>query len=375
MITKTRVRRLSCATALAGAALMCLPFEAAAQAKRPQAPRDPKWTMEVFGGVATSPGTGGGGGAVEFPGGTPFTTLGGFPSRSVPSWFFGDGATLFNQVAAQFSAGGANVPGIVALDSMLGGPGAKEKSGTSFGARLTRRLTRRFALEFAVQRSRADVVLTDAARNAIDQSSASFQSGFNSLLATLPTGGLQVTSGVEFPTGGDTSETVVTGALKITLVQSGRLGVYATAGGGRATRSAAALEARLRGNYQFRLFDVQPVNESDIVTIRFENGTGGMVGVFGGGLTYDVGRRHGLRADVRVHAGPGEQLVRVEAAPSIVRTGSPVVIPSATNPSIQFSNISVAPTTLGANLPRRETFSSDDLIVRPHLTLSYFVRF
>ena len=375
MITSTCVRRLLCATALTWAALICLPLEAAAQAKRPQVPKDPKWTIEVFGGIATSPGAGDGDGAVEFPSGTPFTTFGGFTSRSVPSWFFGDGATLFNQVAGQFSAAGVNVPNVVPLDSMLGRVGAQAKAGTSFGARLTRRLTPRFALEFAVQRSRADLELTGAARDAIDQSSASFQSGFNALLATLPTAGLQVTSAVEFPSEGDTSETVVSGALKIDMVRSGRLGVYATAGAGWANRSAGALEARLRGNYQFRLFDVQPVAESDIVTIRFESGTGGAVGVFGGGVTYDVGRRHGLRADFRVHAGPGEERVRVEAAPSIVRTGTPLVLPSATNPSIQFSNISGAPTSLGATLPRRETFSSDDLIVRPHLTLSYFFRF
>src|SRR5687767_1926443 len=291
MITSTCVRRLLCATALTGAALICLPFEAAAQAKRPQVPKDPKWTIEVFGGIATSPGGSDGGGAVEFPTGTPFTTLGGFTSRSVPSWFFGDGATLFNEVAAQFSAAGVNVPKVVPLDSMLGSVGAKEKPGTSFGARLTRRLTRRFALEFAVQRSRADLELTGAAREAIDQSRASFQSGFNALLATPPTAGPQVTSAGAFPSEGEASETVVSGALKINIVQSGRLGVYATAGAGWADRSAGALEARLRGNYQFRLFDVQPVAESDIVTMRFENGTGGAVGVFGGGVTYDMGRR------------------------------------------------------------------------------------
>src|SRR5262245_2327171 len=64
---------------------------------------DPKWTAEFHGSVVRSPAASGGA-AGQFPAGTTFRTEPGFPSRANPSWYFGDGAALFNEVNAQFAS-------------------------------------------------------------------------------------------------------------------------------------------------------------------------------------------------------------------------------------------------------------------------------
>ncbi len=56
------------------------------------------WEVEVYGGGAF--GTTPRGDTTPPPVGTPFTTFNGLPSRTVASWYFGDGTALFNEFAA-----------------------------------------------------------------------------------------------------------------------------------------------------------------------------------------------------------------------------------------------------------------------------------
>jgi hypothetical protein len=146
-------------------------------------------------------------------------------------------------------------------------------------------------------------------------------------------------------------------------------------GVGRSTSSSGPLSFRLRGDYGFRFFDVNPISETDNVTIRITDDASAIVGVLGGGLTYDVGARHGLRADVRVYVGDSAQRTVVEAVPFVSLTGPALTLPSATNPSIQFSNTTLLPSSLSGTLTDFTTFTSGGREVRPHLTVGYFLRF
>src|SRR5690349_11196250 len=100
-----RVPRQTCATVFSAAVAACIPFSIAfAQTPSTPAPaRDAaasstKWEIEAHwgGAFANAPA-----GATALPNvGVPFTTFTGFPSRTIPSWYFGDGAALANERAA-----------------------------------------------------------------------------------------------------------------------------------------------------------------------------------------------------------------------------------------------------------------------------------
>ena len=377
MNATSRSRHRLTTTLLVTAGLLCLPLTASAQRAGAATAKQPKWTIEAFGGYAFSPAVPSGAASVQFPAGNQFPTEGGFTSRSNPSWYFGDGAVLFNEVAAQFASQfNIQVPRIVPLDTMLGKAGRQDQSGSSFGGRISRKLTSRLSLELGFQRSQAKTDLTGGASAALEESRASFEAGFRELLSTIPQAGLQVSSRVERLTGETmTSRMVVSGVLNVGVVRSGPLGIHVSGGVGRSSSSSGALSFRLRGDYGFRFFDVNPISETDNVTIRMTDDASAMVGVLGGGFTYDVGARHGLRADVRVYVGDSAQTTVVEAVPFVSRTGPALTLPSATNPSIQFSNTTLLPSSLSGTLTDFKTFTSGGREVRPHVTVGYFLRF
>src|SRR5687767_14797788 len=107
--------------------LLCaFPASAAAQTISPQV----GWEIEGVGGLSIPRLPSGGEAALPPPGATITTTSVLFPSRSVPSWFFGDGAALLNGVNARFGA----TP-IVPLDAALGAVGLNTSTGPAFGVR------------------------------------------------------------------------------------------------------------------------------------------------------------------------------------------------------------------------------------------------
>src|SRR6185369_15635867 len=137
--------------------------------------QDRKWEIEVHGGgmLATNPTDG----KVTLPGpGQLFTVP---PSAFTPvvpssrresSWYFGDGASLFNQVASALVAGGvAQFPGRIAtLDPVLGRPLGERRRGGSIGARVNRVVTPRLSAELSVDYSLAQLQITEANSDAIE---------------------------------------------------------------------------------------------------------------------------------------------------------------------------------------------------------------
>ena len=146
-----------------------------------------KWQVEVHGGVTlpTNPT----GGTVTLPGpGSVFTTATGATvpaptSRRESSWYFGDGAVLFNQAATAL----AQLPGqITTLDPVLGRLLVERRHSGSVGVSLTRALSRRLSAEFSLDYNLARLEITEANRDAIDATRASFVPAFEGLIRFNP---------------------------------------------------------------------------------------------------------------------------------------------------------------------------------------------
>jgi hypothetical protein len=345
---------------------------AAAWAQRPASA--PVWSIEVHGGLMTAQAARGRG-AAEFPAGATFTTAGGDPSRRVPSWYFGDGARLFNEVQQQFATRfGVSFPAIVPLDPMLTGASAERAAGISAGARVRRRMSPRYSIEAAFAYARTPLQLRPGARRAIEETSASFEDAFTGLLSTAPIADLRVSSAAEFNDRRG-HQLSVTGALVLDVLRRGRVGIYAVGGAGLLASGGSTAEARLRGSYQFSLFGVIPYNENDTVTIQLVDRRRAAVGVAGGGITYDLRARQALRVDVRAELGAGGVRTLVSSSAALARGMPAEALPSATSPSIQFSTTDAHPSSLMPGRTETETFSGGGLHIRAHFTVGYVFRF
>jgi hypothetical protein len=171
-------------------------------------------------------------------------------------------------------------------------------------------------------------------------------------------------------------ETSVTGAVNFALRSNGRLVPYATAGAGVLVRSGDLPTATLTGNYQFRFLGLAPFNESDVVNVHFTAKERTPVGLLGGGVKYALSPRQGLRVDIRMHLSLNSIDTLVDARPSAVFGNPTFSIPSATTPSLVFSNTSATRSNLtGPAITDLKTFTGSGLDVRANLTVGYVVRF
>jgi hypothetical protein len=344
--------------------------------RQPPARRTPpKWTLEIHGGGLFGSGRPGGTSTATFPVGASFATIAGQPSRAVPSWFFGDGATLFSQVQAQFdSQFNQRFDRITPLDVALQRAGTERQIAPGFGVRLSRVVSPRYSIEFDIDWSQRALALTSDTADAIEQTRTTFSSAFTGLVNTIPQTGLRVGASADIPESGG-GQTSLTGALLISLAKRGRFGVHAIAGGGLVVSGSRTLDVTMRGTYAFNIFGTFPINESDTVTIHFADRKTSGVAVFGGGFTYGSPRR-GLRTDVRALAGSSGVTTSVDASPNVQRVVPASVLPSLTSPSIQVSTTTGVPTSLsGSAISRLETFAGSGLDLRVQLTVGYFFRF
>jgi hypothetical protein len=275
--------------------------------------------------------------------GASFTTTIGTTSRKTPSWYFGDGATLLNQVNAAVGLGASIIP----LDSVLRSSMLNLPSSTSVGFRLSRAISRRFSVEFTYDYNSARWQLNAAALAGVEATRASYLSAFNALLATGPLQKAVVTSG-----SGNLDQrgrqTFTTGALNINLKTTGKLIPYATVGAGAILNIGETPSVSLAGIYQFQILGFYPVAEHDTVMAKsvVDNK---FVGVGGGGLKYFFSRRWGIRLDVRAYVSRRVVATSLDATPTTLTSSQPQgAIATFTTPSVQFSNNSaVGPSSLG----------------------------
>lgn len=325
------------------------------------------WAIEVNGGWSTVSNPAGGT-ATNPPAGGPIPTLAGLvPSRAVASWYFGDGAVLFNQFAdATLGA----VPRISPLQ--FAALGATRRPGASWGVRVSRHLTSRVSAEFAFARSATRVAIGSDTLANVEAARASFLTAFQTLFAGAPQ--LVVTSTTAV---GDRQGSLqsLAGTANVFLLTRGRIRPYLAAGAG-VLSSRGAPTIVLTGRYAFALGG--PISETDTVTLRFAEPGRRTVGIVGGGAEVALGRRSGVRGDVRVAMGARTAATLLSATPSTI-PGSPAqALTLFTNAAtIQFSNsAAIRPSTLSAApLSDFAVFNGSGSRHLTTVTVGFFVRF
>jgi hypothetical protein len=317
-------------TAVSRARLMSTLFLAAVCAGTTAAAQGPRWEVEVYAGAVAARTASEGSQTLPPAGASIVTSNPLFPSREVPSWFFGDGAVLVSDVNEEF--GGA--AGIATLDPLF----ASVKGARSgvFGARLRRSLSPVTSLEFSVDVLGSATLAPDLEAG-IDAARQSFRETFTEVLVSGPFTSLVVdaASGVTGTT--RRREFAITAGFNTDIGTMGPLKPYLTFGGGILAGTGPVPSAELSGHYRFSILGQVPINETDRVRIDFERPLT-FTAVAGGGLRHDLSEKWAFRIDVRAFIGPDSTEVRVTADP-IVQRGSPAgVVESFTNPAIQFSN-------------------------------------
>ncbi|MEO6222880.1 MAG: hypothetical protein ABIP90_06490 [Vicinamibacterales bacterium] len=349
------------------------PSSAAAQ----NAARAGKWAIELYGGGSSTSASSSGTPLAGFTPGTPFTLQSGQPSRAVSSWFFGDGAALFNQVLTQFAANaGTTFPRIASLDTALLQNGGSQGSGAVIGLRLGRALTPKLAIEFNVERSLAKLGVSASLLNGMEAASESFIDAFEALLKTAPVTNVSVTSTVMTPNASN-AQIRLGGALKWTVFTGNRIQAYVSGGGGVIRNSGDNPQAILNGRYSFRLFGAFPMDETDRVVVTVNQQKNSAMGMVGGGLTYDFSSSSGLRADVRLLLNSTKDVTTMTAAPSVAALNPTQVLPTATNisPGLQFSTQSGVRSTLSGPNANFTLFTGSGLSKQISFTLGIFKRF
>lgn len=349
--------------------LVALQAQVAAQAPAVDARR---WEVEWYGGLSL-PNPPAGGTTTLPAAGAPLTTSSPiFPSRQVPSWFFGDGAVLLNDVNAAFGLTNRLSP----LDEGFDAPGFDTGSHAAFGIRVRRGMTSRVSVEFGVDVAPSSGGPPDGLIAAAESARESFESAIAALLSSGPFSNvvLSATRAVAEGAGQDLSATA---ALNIHFGSHGSFVPYITAGGGVAGGTGDAPSMTLEGRYRFDIVGTTRVDETDRVTIRAERATT-FVAVVGGGIRRRLSGRWGLRIDGRVFIGPGGRQLLLDAAPASSSATPAGFIESFTHPSVQFSNNASTgrESTLSAPpLQGFKVFESDGLGARALVTAGLFARF
>jgi hypothetical protein len=237
---------------------------------------------------------------------------------------------------------------ITPLDPVLGRAGIAHDRGLAVGFRVARAIDHRFTVEFSMDSSLPQVRLTDDARTGIEATSSSFERAFRSL-AFVSLAESKATMQVK---GG--TRLSANGALNFKLLTNGRLMPYVTVGAGILSTRGALPSATLVGRYRIPLDQGGAVDNTDAVTIRYEEKTSPIL-VLGGGVKFDVRRRSGIRGDLRFSIRSNHDVIVVDAQPSS------------------------AGATLGAfpgpAVRGFQTFNGTGLNVHAAATVGYFTRF
>lgn len=306
-----------------------------------------KWEIEFHGGMTSTANPGGVG--TPFKPGEVFTTASAVTSptptsRREASWYFGDGAVLFNQAAASLGQLSAR---IITLDPMLARPLGEWQGGGSSGVAVRRALSPRFGIEFDVDYYFSALEITRQNHEAIEATRASFIPAFTEVITFNRNRVLQSVTSTAAVEAGRSRRIVTSAALSVNLRRNGNVVPYAIAGAGlTAIAGGTRPGATLRGNYQFLLPTGAPIDETDSVVVRDTRDSRTLQGVVGVGVKYYVSQRWGIRIGVRTALSRNAAKTTLDATPIValgLRPAGRGVLGA--EPSIQFSNNASEPVT------------------------------
>jgi hypothetical protein len=338
-----------------------------------------KWDIDVHGGVLISTNPTGGTSALP-PAGADVPIngiLGTSVTRRVPSWYFGDGAAILNQII------GVRSPIRVApLDPMLESRIVERQSAGGFGVRVDRSLTPRFGVEFAVDEALGELALRAQAQGVVTASQASFLSIWNALLNT-PSGGSQVVTSDAALDDKRGRQLVTSGSLLINFRSKATVTPYAAVGAGYIAARDGAPSVTLVGNYDFMFPAVQTpippfhLSETDAVKIQAV-ARNSITGVFGGGVKYALGDHWGVRADLRDYVNRDTIRTVVTTHPTSAfntPSGTLTFALSQNAPLLVFSASPLSLSTLSTALSEFQTFSGSGFVNQVNVSAGVFWRF
>ena len=343
------------------------------------------WEIEAHGGVLMSSNPTNGTAALP-PAGPDIPLNAALPNsitRRVPSWYFGDGAAILNQIV------GVRSPVKIApLDPMIESRIVERQSASSFGVRVDVSMTPRFGVEFALDEAQGALTLRSSAKDVVNASQASFPAMWN-LLLSQPSGASQVVTSDTTLDDKRGRQLVTSGALLINLVSSATFTPYVAVGAGYIAARDGAPSITLVGNYDFTFAPVSitpipitpippfHVNETDTVTIQAV-AQNSMTWVFGGGVKYALGDHWGVRADLRDHVNRDVVRTTVTTNPASAPRGSSGTLTFALSqnaPLLIFSSSPLALSTLSTALPEFRTFSGSGFVNQVNASAGVFWRF
>ena len=303
------------------------------------------------------------------PAGTTYPMANGLPTRSVRSWFFGDGSALLN---ANLTA--ANVTTrITPLDAALTTASVKPGIASPFGVRVSRALAPRVRLEFAFD-MQGSAGLTEDALSAAQSTRTTFQSAFTTRFSSPGLFDKVVSAKLETADGG--RQFLMTGALTFDLRQTGRLRPYVVAGGGPLMSTGDDVAITLTGDYRFTSASGTPYWQTDTLTVRFHAGTV-FATIFGAGFKWAVNEQSGFSVDLRATFAPNPTTVLLNWNP-VTTPGTPTnTIVFGPAPGIQISTSGAFQSTLGFLRAEEdiEVATGDGTRRQASLSIGYYRRF
>jgi hypothetical protein len=358
---------------LACAIAMLLPITAAAQTRaKPQPakkPTGPQWEVSFLGGFATGSATPDGVSSAP-PAGETFTMADGLtPTRAVSSWYFGDGASLLNQVL-QFRGVTARLDAL----HLPEWPAASRQSGLQVGARIARHVKGGVWLEGGVDVGLDPLGFDNEVRDHVENTRADFESAFKALAASAPAiiAASTVTSTAEFNPSG--RRLIVSGVIQY-RGDGPVMRPYLLAGVGGATASGDPATVTLTGTYRFTPPGQAAIEETDTMRLGYE-ASGSVVWIFGGGAMRDLSKSSAYRVEVRFLSSTTKVSGLLDAEPSRL-TASPggAVILNGTTPGLQFSSSTIRPTLSGAAIRGFHAFTGEGRAFQWVLSAAYVRRF
>jgi hypothetical protein len=353
--------------------------QAAAQIQTPsQAPApERKWELEVHGGLSVNVYQSRGSGNLPPTGAITGGKIG------VSSFYFGQGAQLFNQNGAG-TPGALPVPTIIPLDPvLLGSVMQRQQRGGTLGVRVNRSLSHRLTAEFTFDYSPGDLVLTNTALTGIEATRASFATALERALSVSSVAST-VTSVATVINRQHASQLFTAGALMVNLRGTGKAIPYVTIGAGVVFNTFDTPSATLVGSYQ--LGAPGQIFGTDTVNLRYSLNSHTLVGTGEAGLKYFITPRRGIRFDsrVQVYRNTSVNLVNATPAMALRSTGSP--FPLINSGALQFSStapmtgvsISATPGAIvsgGGLAPGFTTFTGTGFPAQVSFTAGLFWRF
>jgi hypothetical protein len=303
-----------------------------------------------------------GGTATIPPPGAAFTSTTDLPSRQVPSWYFGDGAAFFNSLPESF-----RVSAITPLDPALS-TGPDSASGGTFGVRTDYSFTPRVSGEFTVDYGLEHLDISDETLAQVEASRASFVTAMTNVFTVVTAPAVTSVATVNEKS----HQLALTGAIRVKLTRERRLTPFVVGGFGVINGIGDNPSISLLGTYKFTV--IGTYSQSDHVTLEYRD-SHDFVAVAGGGFTYALSRRTGVRVDIRALIGKNSGETRVSTLALNTSAGS--VIASFTTPSLQISSSPVLPSTLSGAITLHDvrTFEGSGVASELTTTAGWYVRF